>query len=309
MENVLTKDLLQGTVLDEFFGKEEFVPKKVKVRLVRREGGWLPPEHEASVMMQDSKRLYCVPTSASMKQMVNPLAGLKSEQLDFLAHKMGLEKGDDFNVHKQKGNFWHNFDVALTRDGDFYDLSDPVGFLKWAVLRSDTEKIAPSWNEREQKGTYEFALVEDGEVESQKISRADKMKKAWMLCGKLESSESDMRDFLWVYWLDNPRDAQKPPKQATAEFLKTQIIDVVENFTDRFLALASDTDYGTKLLIKKGLDVKALALRQGKYYLGDSADPIGNLKELIEAQGGAIHSIDEVAAGDILIEDVITPQD
>ncbi|MEA3350073.1 MAG: DUF211 domain-containing protein [Chloroflexota bacterium] len=34
-----------------------------------------------------------------------------------------------------------------------------------------------------------------------------------------------------------------------------------------------------------------------------------NLKEEIKIHGGAIHSIDEVAAGDILIEDVITPQD
>jgi len=33
------------------------------------------------------------------------------------------------------------------------------------------------------------------------------------------------------------------------------------------------------------------------------------LKEVIEHYGGAIHSIDEVAAGDRLIEDVITAQD
>ncbi len=30
---------------------------------------------------------------------------------------------------------------------------------------------------------------------------------------------------------------------------------------------------------------------------------------IIEENGGAIHSIDEVAAGKVLIEDVITPQD
>jgi len=30
---------------------------------------------------------------------------------------------------------------------------------------------------------------------------------------------------------------------------------------------------------------------------------------IIEENGGAIHSIDEVAAGTVLIEDVITPQD
>lgn len=33
------------------------------------------------------------------------------------------------------------------------------------------------------------------------------------------------------------------------------------------------------------------------------------LRALIEANGGAIHSVDEVAAGNILIEDVITHQD
>jgi hypothetical protein len=33
------------------------------------------------------------------------------------------------------------------------------------------------------------------------------------------------------------------------------------------------------------------------------------ISHVIEENGGAIHSIDEVAAGRVLIEDVITPQD
>jgi hypothetical protein len=33
------------------------------------------------------------------------------------------------------------------------------------------------------------------------------------------------------------------------------------------------------------------------------------ISQVIEENGGAIHSIDEVAAGRVLIEDVITPQD
>jgi len=34
-----------------------------------------------------------------------------------------------------------------------------------------------------------------------------------------------------------------------------------------------------------------------------------DLRDVIELNGGAIHSIDEVAAGDRLIEDVVTAQD
>lgn len=281
MENALTEDLLRGTVLDKFIDKPSFVPRKVKVKIVRHDGGWLPPEHEAAEMMRDSKRIYVTPGSASKGALVNPLLGLTAEQLDLVARKMGLEGREDLNVNKRENNFWNRFEVVLTRDGAFYDLSDVVQFLKWAVLRSDIDKIAPSWNERFDRGTYEFALVEEGEEDNQKLSRGEKQKEAWRLCGKLEATEAGMRDFLWVYYL-NYKDAQKPPKQATQEFLRTQVYDIVENFTDRFLELASDPDYQTKLLVQKALSVKAVALRKGKYYIGDSTDAVGNLNELVE---------------------------
>jgi hypothetical protein len=37
--------------------------------------------------------------------------------------------------------------------------------------------------------------------------------------------------------------------------------------------------------------------------------PFGQILDVIEENGGAVHSIDEVAAGRVLIEDVATPQD
>jgi hypothetical protein len=37
--------------------------------------------------------------------------------------------------------------------------------------------------------------------------------------------------------------------------------------------------------------------------------PYEQIIQMIEENGGAVHSIDEVAAGKVLIEDVITPQD
>jgi hypothetical protein len=37
--------------------------------------------------------------------------------------------------------------------------------------------------------------------------------------------------------------------------------------------------------------------------------PHERIIQMIEENGGAIHSIDEVAAGKVLIEDVVTPQD
>ena len=37
--------------------------------------------------------------------------------------------------------------------------------------------------------------------------------------------------------------------------------------------------------------------------------PYEKVVTIIEENGGAVHSVDEVAAGKVLIEDVITPQD
>jgi len=36
---------------------------------------------------------------------------------------------------------------------------------------------------------------------------------------------------------------------------------------------------------------------------------VNKIYNLIEENGGSVHSIDEVAAGKVLIEDVVTPQD
>jgi len=50
-------------------------------------------------------------------------------------------------------------------------------------------------------------------------------------------------------------------------------------------------------------------VENAKLTIEDHNVPYEIILELIEQNGGAVHSIDEVAAGKVLIEDVITPQD
>ncbi len=52
-----------------------------------------------------------------------------------------------------------------------------------------------------------------------------------------------------------------------------------------------------------------LRVENAKVTIEGSNLPYPSIRELIEENGGAIHSIDEVAAGRILIEDADTPQD
>ena len=39
----------------------------------------------------------------------------------------------------EEDNFWHRFEITLTRDGDHLDLSDPVSFLKWVEAPIEPE--------------------------------------------------------------------------------------------------------------------------------------------------------------------------
>ncbi len=76
-KNVLDGVLLKGTLLDPDVVRKTIGSRKVKAKLIRREGGWLPKENEASAMMADSKRIFCVPGNATTGQLENPLEGLK----------------------------------------------------------------------------------------------------------------------------------------------------------------------------------------------------------------------------------------
>ncbi len=283
-ENVLTSDLLKGTVLCSDVAKGYIEAKKVKVKIVRRDGGWLPPENEASVMVDGAKRIFCVPGRESTGQLVNPLEGLNPDQLNTLARKVGLEGGEDFNIHlKRDKNYWHRFEVKLDSNGLVLDLGKPIEFLKWCVLRSDTDNISPTWKDRLQRGTYQYALVEQDEESVSKLKKADEVKEAYIFYGRLSTSESQMRDFLFAYYLDYKNvGAQKPSKQATMKWLKEQIVDIIENHRDRFLELSNDPTYETKLLIKRAVDAKIVTVQNKKYYIPNKDKPVGHMTALIE---------------------------
>ena len=284
MENENVGALLKGTVLCDDVAKGYIKARKVKVKVVRREGGWLPSDHEASVMVEGAERTFCVPGSESTGQLVNPLEGLSPEQLDTLAKRVGLEGGESFNIHLKKDkNYWHRFGVKLDRNGLMLDLGKPIEFLKWCVLRSDTDNISPTWKDRLQRGTYQYALVEQDEESVSKLKKADEVKEAYLFYGRLSISDSQMRDFLFAYYLDYKNvGAQKPSKQATTKWLKEQIVDLIENHRDRFLELANDPTYETKLLIKRAVDAKIVTVQNKKYYIPNRDEPVGHMTALIK---------------------------
>ena len=128
--------------------------------------------------------------------------------------------------------------------------------------------MAPSWEERHDRGEYKFALVAEDEIVESKARAADKRKEAYIFLGKVEGSQKKMRDFLRVY-------GKKVSQNASPDFLKGEIDSLIEEpvSLSKVLDIINDPDYEMKLFLEDAVDCGAVKKRSKKYYL-QGGDPI-----------------------------------
>ena len=257
--------------------------EKFKIIPVKRKGGWVPEFHDSAFMNDGSKIGIVVPVLPGniLKEplMVN---GKKfpEEDRQMLASELGLPGTDLFNVYAPK-NFWRGNTVALDRNGIHLDCSKVEEFINYLILASDSDRISPTWGERFDKGTYKFAIVGEGQDIEEKVTRVEDMKNAYKAFGRMDSSADKMKDFLFVYYL-HKKEAKRPPKNATVDWLKSEVQKVIDEDLTLFLEISNDSHYDTKLLITKSVDAGALKREKHQYYIPGDEKPIGTLTDTIE---------------------------
>lgn len=252
--------------------------KKIIVRPIRRRGGWVSDAHDSAFMNDGARMGIVVPVSRG-NVVLDPLKSFSDKDRELFAKEAGLRE-EDLNVHVKK-NYWIGKTVDIDRNGLTLDLSNIVDFTNYLILRSDINLIAPDWGSRFKKGTYKFALVEEGEEIEEKASKVEKVKEAYRLLGKMDHSETKMKDFLYVYYLTK-KDAKRPPKDASLEFLKGEVSRIIEEDMSTFLNILRDENYDTKLLIQKAVSCGALQRRKHEFFVPGADRPIGVLEDVIE---------------------------
>lgn len=253
--------------------------KRYVVRPIRRKGGWVPPDHDSAFMNDGSKMGIVVPVLPG-NILVDPLKDFTEEDKQSLANELGLPDVSSLNVHVKK-NFWRGNTVFIDRNGLHLDCSRSDDFVKFLVLRADSERISPNWNQRFDKGTYKFALCEEGEELIDKVSNLEEKKNAYIHLSKIDKSIEKMRDFLYVYYVTK-KDAKRPPKTANADWLKSELGRIIDDDLRVFLEIMDDRDYNIKLLIQKSVEIGALSRDKHNYYLPGADRPIGTLTDLID---------------------------
>ncbi len=243
--------------------------EKVTVKPIRRLSDWLPEGHDSQFMNEGSSWTLCVPTYSDKKALVDPLKGLTPNQKKDLAFQLGLEDAAQFNIYRPD-NYWKTFEVKIDRNGRQLNLSDPYDYVTYRVLQCNTTWIAPTYEMRNMKQTYKFALEKDRDKLNTEVTMVNKKERSYLALSKISNSKETMSNFMWAHYLQ-VKTAQRPPIEAPNDWLKTEIGKIIEHDADVFLKIVEDEGYPYKVLVMKAMNVGALA-RVGDQYMFPGAE-------------------------------------
>ncbi len=274
--------------------KKFTLPKgKVTVRLVDRPRGAIKdPKHIMYNMVPGATFDFCARNIKGQSVIDCPLS---PEEIEFFENKK--KSGMSFNVgdlspHKDKDNFWRSKKarVRLNDKPKVFDLSVASDYLDVAILKSNTDFIAPSASDEFKKKTYVYVIISEDEVIEKETSKGDKLKRAWKIAGKIEDSHEKMIDFLTVV-------GRRPSSNSKLSFLRAEITKEIENNINRFLEILEDPQYDTQVLLTKAVQCKAVTRDGYKYFL-PSGDPLCAKGEINNFQN-ALNFLDDDMNQDI----------
>jgi len=255
------------------------INKKVTIYPVKRQGGWLPPEHDGSFLLTGAKvKFKGVPWDSGTRRRIDPLTDEEKAWFYLHGNELGIEAGD-LSIHKEK-NFWSKFKIELTKEPFILDLSDPMDYLRYTFLKAQKDIVAPTWKERLDKGTYRFA-VRDFEVEtSDNVKKIAKEKEVNRYFYKIENDEHKLRALLKMY-LYSKNMKKKVPSDVNINYLTSEVYDIIKNDIDRVYDIVTDKSFETKLLIYESIDNGKIEKISGSEYRIVGEEDVLNMKELI----------------------------
>lgn len=256
--------------------QKEFVSclkkERVIIRHIPKQTGMVTnPKHVLyGGMAETAKRTFTVPKLSSGAY-VNVLT---DSEKDFLENIMGLEE-NSLSIYRKVDNYWENKLVTLGKQDNFLDLSDPDDYIKYKILLSNKDYICPSLQIYEDmpKQTYQFVII----MQSEEVSVAEKNMSATMLSykefGKIENDYFKLKTIVELI-------TGKPVGlNSKIEFLKTQINNLIQSDSKRFLKVITDPLLETKVIVKRAVESGIISNRGGMLYLKSDNTPLCDANE------------------------------
>lgn len=208
-----------------------------------------------------AKITLCVPVLRSTGRFKNVLT---NDEKEYIEHLLMLDD-NALSVYKPQNNYWENFKVELTKEGLHLDLSNPEDYLKYAVIRANDDIVCQSVEELQDKpkATYRFVVVRETEETKLENARMDATMMSYKEFGKIENDVDRMRVLCELL------DSRPYAANSQAEFLRSRINQLIQNDPKRFLMQIKDPLLGTKVLLRRGVEMNKLSKRGDFYYTKD----------------------------------------
>lgn len=276
MEAVKEKSARQKALESLKFNQEE----TVRVMPIIRNSDWLPENHDGEFMNQNAKLDIVVPHDQNRDHLVDPLAHLSGTDKGKLAKKLGLESADDLNPLKRHDNYWKNRYVRLKREGLILKTNDAYDYIRLCILLSDTDRIAPSWANKDDKFTYRFAIVREADEAKQEESDIDVKSQAYELFSDIKDNIEALEAILWIRYYEK-NIYKKPPIDPSYNWAKREVGKMVDANPKDFIEIVGSDDYETKLLVYQGLKYGILVREGQQVRFKSSATTLGLFDEAV----------------------------
>lgn len=241
------KDIVKGFTLPN---------EKITIKFIKRNKGLASDVSESHVisggMIEGATRKFCVPLlkNGGLKNV------LTNEEKEFFEE--GHFAGVNLSIYS---DFWKNQYVSLEKLDTIFDLSIPEDYLKYKILLSWTDVIAPSLQmyKTHNKGTYQFYISGDGEEIKDRSNALSTIKKAWKEYYKIEDNRDVLISIIYLM------SGKKVSDNSKMDFINTEVETLVDSRTKDFLNLIEDPNFETKTLIALAEQAGIVLKKNGKY--------------------------------------------
>ena len=248
--------------------------ERIIVRFLGRKNGiWGDnPKHVlAGGMSENAVRKFVVPL-LSTGAYVNVLTNNEKE---YLEQALGLEY-NAMSIYKKENNFWSDANpnginsVTLHKQDNYFDLSNPVDYIKYKILLANKNLIAPSLQvlEDKPKATYQYVIISENDETKMAKSNMSVTMRCYKEFGKIEDDRDKLRMIVETI-------TGKPTAPNTKiDILQAEINKLIQKDGKMFLRIATDELLDTKVLIKKSIEAGLIVKRGDYLYVREDNSPL-----------------------------------
>ena len=205
---------------------------------------------------------------------------LTKDEKKFLEWKLGLEP-NAMSVYNRTNNFWSDANpqgvgrVELIKGDNYFDKSQPLDYIKLAILRSYDDIIAPSIQALQDcpKATYKYVIISEQDSTKSANQKVTNKAQAYKEFGKIEDNKEKMRVIIELM------DGRPTAANSKIEYLQGKIGELLEANTKLFLSIVRDPLLDNKVLIKKAIEAGVIANRGNYLYYKADNSPLCNSGE------------------------------